>query len=122
MTILPLEMVIVFCLDFPTMKLSPLLLSFIFLFASIIGLITGFSVHFIVGISLGVALFFIPVGFIFLIKYLLRNKDYLWTANVAQFINKRLEILRFLLQVLFMNPYAHRRLKGNDTMDCKKMK
>ncbi|CAF1032924.1 unnamed protein product [Adineta ricciae] len=108
--------------DFPTMKLTPLLLSVIFLFASIIGLITGFSVHFIVGISLGVALFFIPVGFIFLLIYLLRNKDYLWTTNVAQFINKRLEILRFLLQVLFMNPYAYRRLKGNDTMDCKKMK
>jgi hypothetical protein len=94
----------------------------IFIIASIVGLITGFSLHYIVGISLGVALIVFPVVFLILIRYLLRRKDYIWTANVAQFINKRLEFLRFLLQVLFMNPYGHRRLKINDTTDCKKMK
>jgi hypothetical protein len=104
------------------MKFSPLLLSVILIISSTIALVTGFSIHYIVGILLGVALIVFPVAFLFLIRYLLRNKDYLWTANVAQFIKKRLEILRFLLQVLFMNPYAHRRLKANDTADCKKMK
>ncbi|CAF1241410.1 unnamed protein product [Adineta ricciae] len=109
-------------LDFPTMKFSPLLLSVMILCAMIIGLIIGFTVHFIVGITLGVATMFSILAFLFLIRYLLRHKDYVWTANVAQFIKKRLEILRFLLQVLFMNPYAHRRLKTNDTIDCQKMK
>lgn len=104
------------------MKFSPLLLSVILIIASIIGLITGFSIHYIVGITLGVTLVIIPLVFVFLIKYLLRHKDYIWTANIAKFINKRLEILRFLLQVLFMNPYAHRRLRTNDVIDCKKMK
>jgi len=104
------------------MKFSPLLLSVIIIIALIIGLITGFSIHYIVGISLGVSLIILPLIFIFLIKYLLLHKDYLWTANVAQFINQRLEILRFLLQVLFMNPYAHHSSKVNDTIDCKKMK
>ncbi len=104
------------------MKFSPLLLSVIIIIASIVGLITGFSIHYIVGISLGVALIVFSLIFLFLIKYLLLHKDYIWTANVAKFINKRLEILRFLLQVLFMNPYAHRRLKTNDITDCKKMK
>jgi glucose-6-phosphate-specific signal transduction histidine kinase len=107
--------------DFPTMKFTPLLVSVIVIVASIVGLVTGFSIHYIVGISLTVALIVFPLLFLFLIQYLLRHKDYLWTTNVAQFINKRTEILRFLLQVLFMNPYAHRRLT-NDTMDCKKMK
>ena len=104
------------------MNMSPLLLSVIFIITSLVGLVTGFTIHYIVGISLGVTLLALTMAFLLLIKYLLRNKDYLWTANVAQFINKRLEILRFLLQVLFMNPYAHRRLQGNDTKDCKKMK
>jgi glucose-6-phosphate-specific signal transduction histidine kinase len=107
--------------DFPTMKFTPLLVSVIVIVASIVGLVTGFSIHYIVGISLAVALIVFPLLFLFLIQYLLRHKDYLWTTNVAQFINKRTEILRFLLQVLFMNPYAHRRLT-NDTTDCKKMK
>lgn len=109
-------------LDFPTIKFSPLLLSVIIIVALIVGLITGFLIHFIVGLSLGVAFIMICLAFLFLIKYLLRHKDYIWTANIAQFIKKRLEILRFLLQVLFMNPYAHRRLKINDTMDYQKMK
>ncbi len=104
------------------MKFSPLFLSVILIIALIMGLVTGFSIHFILGISLGVALIIFPLAFLFLIKYLLRNKDYIWTANVAQFINKRLEILRFLLQVLFMNPYAYHRSKLNDITDCKKMK
>ncbi len=104
------------------MKFSPLLLSVIVIMALIIGLITGFSIHFIVGISLGVASIIISLAFLFLIRYLLRHKDYVWTANIAQFIKKRLDILRFLLQVLFMNPYAHRRLKTNDTIDYQKMK
>jgi hypothetical protein len=104
------------------MKLSPLLISVILIIAIILGLITGFSIHYIVGITLGLTLAIFPLAFLILIKYLLRHKDYIWTANVAQFINKRLEILRFLLQVLFMNPYAHRRLKMKDTTDCKKMK
>jgi hypothetical protein len=104
------------------MKFSPLIISVILIFGSIIGLITGFSIHYIVGISLAAALMALPLMFLFLIQYLLRHKDYLWTANVAQFINKRMEILRFLLQVLFMNPYAHRRLQANDARDCKKMK
>jgi hypothetical protein len=84
--------------------------------------VTGFSIHFIVGISLGVISIIISLAFLFLIRYLLRHKDYIWTANIAQFIKKRLEILRFLLQVLFMNPYGHRRLKTNDTIDYQKMK
>ena len=109
-------------LDFPAMRFSPLLLAVILIIALIVGLVTGFSIHFIVGISLGVTLIVLPLVFLFLIKYLLRHKDYIWIANVAQFINKRLEILRFLLQVLFMNPYAHSRLKINDITDCKKMK
>ncbi len=104
------------------MKFSPLLFSVIIIVALIIGLITGFSIHYIVGISLSVTSIIISLGFLFLIRYLLRHKDYIWTANIAQFIKKRLEILRFLLQVLFMNPYAHRRLKTNDITDCKKMK
>ena len=104
------------------MKLSPLLISVVLIIAIILGLITGFSIHYIVGITLGLTLAIFPLAFLILIKYLLRHKDYVWTANVAQFINKRLEILRFLLQVLFMNPYAHRRLKMKDTNDCKKMK
>jgi hypothetical protein len=104
------------------LKFSPLLLSVIIITGLIIGLITGFSVHYIVGISLGVASIAISLAFLFLIQYLLRHKDHLWTANIAQFIKKRLEILRFLLQVLFMNPYAERRLKANDTIDCQKMK
>jgi hypothetical protein len=108
--------------DFPTMKFSPLLLSVIIIISSIVSLITGFSIHYIVGTTLGVALIIFPLAFLFLIKYLLLHKDYIWTANVAQFINKRLEILRFLLQVLFMNPYAHCRLRTNDIIDCKKMK
>ncbi len=111
-----------FLLDFPTIKFSPLLLSVIVIVASIIGLVTGFSIHFIVGISLGVISIIISLAFLFLIRYLLRHKDYIWTANIAQFIKKRLEILRFLLQVLFMNPYGHRRLKTNDTIDYQKMK
>jgi hypothetical protein len=104
------------------MKFSPLLLSVIVIVALIVGLVTGFSIHYIVGISIAPALIIFPLIFLFLIQYLLRHKDYLWTANVAQFINKRAEMLRFLLQVLFMNPYAHRRLRTNDTTDCKKMK
>ncbi|CAF0790019.1 unnamed protein product [Adineta steineri] len=108
--------------DFPIIKFSPLLLSVIIIIALIVGLITGFLIHFIVGISLGVALILFPLVLLFMIQYLLRHKDYLWTANIAQFINKRLEILRFLLQVLFMNPYARRGLKINDTIDCRKMK
>jgi hypothetical protein len=67
-------------------------------------------------------LIIISLAFLFLIRYLLRHKDYAWTANIAQFIKKRLEILRFLLQVLFMNPYGYHRLKNNDTMDYQKMK
>ncbi|CAF0763759.1 unnamed protein product [Rotaria sordida] len=108
--------------DFPSIKCSPLLLSVIFTIALIISLITGFLIHYIVSISLGVILIIFPIAFFGLIKYLLRNKDYGWTANVAQFINKRLEILRFLLQVIFINPYAHYRLITNNTSDCKKMK
>lgn len=108
--------------DFPSMRFSPLLLSVVFIIASVVGLITGFSIHYIVGISLGVALVVLPSIFLFLIQYLLRRKDYRWSANVAQFLNRRLEILRFLLQVLFVNPYAHRRLKTHDMADCKKMK
>lgn len=104
------------------MKLTPLLLSLIFILASIVGLITGFAIHYIVGLSLGVALFILPLVFVFLIRYLLLHKDYRWTANLAQMITNRLEMFRFLLQVLFMNPYAHRRLRTNDTSDCKKMK
>ncbi|UJR25141.1 hypothetical protein I4U23_006500 [Adineta vaga] len=108
--------------DFPTMKFSPLLISVIILFTIIVGLLTGFTIHYIVGISLSVATVISILAFLFLIRYLLRHKDYVWTANIAQFIKKRLEILRFLLQVLFMNPYMHRRLKTNDTVDCQKMK
>lgn len=94
----------------------------IFILASIIGLITGFTIHYIVGLSLSVTSIILPLVFLFLIQYLLRHKDYRWSANVARLINRRLEIIRFLLQVLFMNPYAHRRLQTNDTTDCKKMK
>lgn len=104
------------------MKFSPLLLSVLLIVASIIGLVTGFLLHYIVGISLSVGLIVLPLVFVYLIKYLLRNKDYEWTANVAQFINKRLEILRFLLQVLFINPYTYRRFKTDNGTDCKKMK
>ncbi|CAF0782612.1 unnamed protein product [Rotaria sordida] len=108
--------------DFPTMEFSPLLLSVIIIVALVIGLIIGFSIHYIVGISLGVTLIMICIGFLVFIRYLLRHKDYIWTANVAQYIKKRLEILRFLLQVLFMNPYVHHRSKKNNTSDYKKMK
>ncbi|CAF3023680.1 unnamed protein product [Rotaria socialis] len=108
--------------DFPTIDFSPLLLSVIVIAALIIGLIIGFSIHYIVGISCGVALIIICLTFLFFIRYLLRHKDYAWTANIAQFIKKRLEILRFLLQVLFMNPYVHRRSKKSDTFDYQKMK
>ncbi|CAF2870557.1 unnamed protein product [Rotaria sp. Silwood2] len=108
--------------DFPSIKFSPLLVSVIFIIASIVSLVSGFLIHYIVGISLGVILMVFPLAFLCLLKYLLRNKDYEWTANVTQFINKRLEMLRFLLQVIFINPYAHHRLKTNDTNDCKKMK
>ena len=94
----------------------------IFILASIIGLITGFTIHYIVGLSLSVTSIILPLVFLFLIQYLLRHKDYRWSANIARLINQRLEIIRFLLQVLFMNPYAHRRLQTNDTTDCKKMK
>ncbi len=104
------------------MKFSPLLLSVLIIMALIIGVVMGFSIHYIVGISVGVSSIIISLAFIFLIRYLLRHKDYIWVANIAQFIKKRLEILRFLLQVLFMNPYMHRRLKTNDTIDCQKMK
>lgn len=104
------------------MKFSLLLISIIVILAAIFGLITGFSIHYIVGISLSIGFIIISVGFLFLIRYLLRHKDYLWTANVAQFLTKRLEIIRFLLQVLFMNPYAHRRLRNRDTNDYQKMK
>ncbi|CAF4647468.1 unnamed protein product, partial [Rotaria magnacalcarata] len=108
--------------DFPTIDFSPLLLSVIVIAALIIGLIIGFSIHYIVGVSCGVALIIMCLTFLFFIQYLLRHKDYAWTANVAQFIKKRLEILRFLLQVLFMNPYVHRRSKKSDTFDYQKMK
>lgn len=108
--------------DFPSMKFSPLLLCLILFFASILGLITGFTIHYIVGLSLGFTSIILPLIFLFLIQYLLRHKDYRWSANIARLITQRLEIIRFLLQVLFMNPYAHRRLRTNDTTDCKKMK
>ena len=104
------------------MKFSPLLLSVIIIIALLVGLITTFSIHYIVGISLGVALVIIILIFLIFIRYLLRHKDYNWTASVARFINKRLEILRFLLQVLFINPYIQRRLKTNNTFDYQKMK
>ncbi|CAF3425386.1 unnamed protein product [Rotaria sp. Silwood1] len=96
--------------------------SFAQLTASIVGLVTGFLIHYIVGITIGVILIVFPLAFLCLIKYLLRNKDYEWTANMTQFINKRVEMLRFLLQVIFINPYSCHRLKTNDTIDCKKMK
>ncbi|CAF1462733.1 unnamed protein product [Rotaria magnacalcarata] len=108
--------------DFPSIKFSPLLLSVIFITGSIIGLIIGFLIHYTVGISIGCLLIIFPLVFLYWIKYFLRNKDYGRTASVARFINKRLEILRFLLQVLFINPYAHHRLKTDDATDCKKMK
>lgn len=104
------------------MKLSPLLISVIILFGLLIGLIAVFSLHYIVGISLGATLIILCLIFISLIRYLLQHKDYLWTANIAQFLNKRLEMLRFFLQVLFINPYGHKRLKANEPFDCKKMK
>lgn len=104
------------------MEFSPLLLFVIVIFSLIIGVITGFLIHFIVGISLGVAWMIFSFGFLVLIRYLLRHKDYAWTANTAQFIKKRIEILRFLLQVLFMNPYVHHRTHKNDTFDYQKMK
>lgn len=104
------------------MKLSLLLISVIVILAAILGLITGFSIDYIVGISISIGFMLVTVGFLFLIRYLLRHKDYIWSANIAQFLTKRLEILRFLLQVLFMNPYAHRRLKNRDTNDYQKMK
>ncbi|CAF1117906.1 unnamed protein product [Rotaria sp. Silwood1] len=108
--------------DFPTMEFSPLLLTVIVIVALIIGFFIGFLIHYIVGISFGVCLIIICIAFLVFIRYLLRHKDYIWTANIAQFIKKRLEMLRFLLQVLFMNPYVHRRSKKNDTIDYKKMK
>lgn len=108
--------------DFPTMKFSPLLAAVILLLSTIIGLITGFTIHYIAGISFGLASLITCLAFLLLIRYLLRHKDYAWTANVAELIKKRLDILRFLLQVLFMNPYMHRRVKTHDTVDCQKMK
>jgi hypothetical protein len=108
--------------DFPTMKFSPLLVSVILILSLIIGLVAGLTIHYIAGISLGVAWLLIVFAFLVLIRHLLRHKDYAWTANVAQLIKKRLEILRFLLQVLFMNPYMHQRGKTHDTVDCQKMK
>ncbi len=75
-------------LDYPTMKFSPLLISVIVILGLIIDLITGFSIDYIVGISFGVASIIISLAFIFLIRYLVRHKDYIWTANVTQFIKK----------------------------------
>jgi hypothetical protein len=113
-------------IDFPTMKFSWLLVSLIILFGTFIGLILGFSMRSLAGISVGLlggtAWILFSLSFVFLIRYLLRHKDYLWTAHAAQLIKKRLEIVRFLLQVLFMNPYAHNRAKLTETIDCKKMK
>ncbi|CAF3900552.1 unnamed protein product [Rotaria sp. Silwood2] len=108
--------------DFPTMEYSPLLLSVIVIVALIIGLFISSLMHYIVGISFSVCLIMICIAFLVFIRYLLRHKDYIWTANVAQFIKKRLEMLRFLLQVLFMNPYVHHRSKKNDAFDYQKMK
>lgn len=101
------------------MKFCPLLFSVILILASSVGLLASVLIHWIVGISLAAALIFIPLIFVFLLRYLLRHKDYVWTATVAQFIKKRLDILRFLLQVVFMNPYAYLHAK---TTDCRKMK
>ena len=107
------------CVDYPTMKFSPLLFSVILIVASSVGLLASVLIHWIVGISLAATLIFIPLIFVFLLRYLLRHKDYVWTATVAHFIKKRLDILRFLLQVVFMNPYAYLHAK---TTDCRKMK
>ena len=110
-------------LDFPTMKFSPLLLSILVIVATVVGVIAGFVLkHYLIGILSGAVCLIVPLAFLCLLRYLLRRKDYVWTANMAQFIKKRLEIFRFLLQVLFMNPYVHRRSNLNDTTDCKKMK
>lgn len=109
-------------IDFPSIKFPLLLLSVILIVALIVSFTVGFLIHYIVGISVGVTMILLPLSFLLVIHYFLRHKDYGWTASVAQYINKRLEILRFLLQVLFINPYSHRRLKTNDTTDCKKMK
>ena len=108
--------------DFPTIQFSPLLVSVIIIVASTIGLVTGISIDYIVGISLDVVSILISLTFLLFIRYLLRHKDYMWTANVARFIRKRLEMLRFLLEVLFMNPYAHHCSNANDTIDYRKMK
>lgn len=104
------------------MKFSPLLLSVIVIVATLLDLVTGLFIHFIVGISLAISTMILSLEFLFLIRYLLQHKDYIWTTHLAQFLTKRLEIFRFLLQVLFMNPYGHRRLKNHDTIDYQKMK
>ena len=101
------------------MRFSPLLFSVVLTVASLVGLLTSVLIHWIVGISLAVTLILIPLIFVFLLRYLLLHKDYLWTTTVAQFIKKRLDILRFLLQVVFMNPYAYLHAK---TTDSRKMK
>lgn len=113
---------IVFLVDFPTIEFSPLLLSVIIITALIVGLVTGFFIHYIVGISCAIALIIICLIFVVSTRYLLRHKDYTWTASIAQFIKKRLEMLRFLLEVLFMNPYVHHRSKMNNAFDYQKMK
>ena len=56
---------------------------------------------------------------ILFIQYLIRHKDYPWAGPVAHFIKKRLDFLRFLLQVTFVNPYANLETKTND---CRQMK
>lgn len=103
------------------MKFSALLFSIIIAIAIILSLI-GFSIHILIGISLGISWTILSFAFLLLIRYLLQHKDYAWTANAAQFIKKRVEIIRFLLQVLFMNPYGHHRLKTKDMTDFRKMK
>ncbi|CAF1132327.1 unnamed protein product [Didymodactylos carnosus] len=106
--------------DFPTLKFSPLLISLVLIIALIIGLLTGFMIHYIVGLVLSFSWLLLSFLSLFLIYYLLKRKDYLWTANIAHFITNRLESLRFLLQVLFMNPHGIGRKQGTD--DYKKMK
>lgn len=108
-----------FAEDFPTMKFSLLLGSVIVLTALVFGLVSGFALHPIIGLSIGVAILILSFSSIFILQYLLRNKNYRWTATVAHFVKKRLDFLRFLLQVLFMNPYA--RLKAENS-DCKHLK
>ena len=97
-------------------------MSTIIIVASVIGLVSGFSIHYVVGISLGVVLILISLAFLLFIRHLLRHKDYMWTTNTARFIQKRLEILQFLLEVLFMNPYAHHRSNADNMIDYRKMK